>query len=540
MAEEKNRDEEVREESVARSFDRLALALLLLAVAAVLAEPLRIHHDPANFLTAALTWVEGHARLQDIVGMNLPLARYLYGLPALVSHVLGAHPVPVFSAMTIACLLAAAAACRVLLGGRAPGSATARALIGVAAAGLVLAALEGPELTFGQREVFFVALVLPFLLVRWRRAEGRPPGTAASALAGVAGALGALIKPQLLLPVATAELALWFAGGRPRLVKTPESLAFGATGLAYALHVLLLPDGVLRALGSAVAGAAGGYRAYDASLPNLLLRFSVLPALLVPIAALAASREKAAGPLTRLSATFAGLTLGGLAAYYLQHKGFAYHLVPAVAGTVLSATALIAGEGAARLRQPLSGALRKGERPLRLAAVAAPLCAVALCALAAARLPEALELVPRNPFEELLVESTSRREELLVISTSVLPVYPALLRMDRRPFGLWAGPFMGIAFSHAGDPREGPPRYLRRDEMRDDERWDLDALTRDLKAGPPRLVLIAADPPHQGLPPRFDLVEYLRVAGFLDEALGAFERQKDRAGFAVYELRARP
>ncbi len=128
MEEERSDGAEERHREMARSFDRVALALLLLAVAAVLVEPLRIHHDAANLLTAALRLVEGRARLEEMAGMNLPLALYLYGLPALASNALDAHAVPVFSAMTLGVLLASAAACRGLLGRNAPGLAPAREL----------------------------------------------------------------------------------------------------------------------------------------------------------------------------------------------------------------------------------------------------------------------------------------------------------------------------------------------------------------------------------------------------------------------------
>lgn len=525
------------EDQVARAFDRFALALLLLAAAAVVRAPLRIHHDAASLLTSALRWVEGRARLEDVAGMNLPLALYFYGLPASLSRALDTHPVPVFSFFTLVVLLVSAVACRGLLARRAPGPAPARALFVLVLAGLTLATLEGTELTFGQREVFFLALVLPFLLVRWRRAEGSPPGAVTAVLAGVAGAIGALLKPQLLLPVVAAELALRFCGGRPRLVKTPESLAFGATGLAYAGHFLLLPSNVLGAFGAAVAGAAGGYRAYDASFPDLLFRFPILPAILVSIAAFVAGRSNGADPSSRLSASLAGFTLGGLAVYFLQRKGFPYHLVPAVAGTALSGAALVSGHAATRLHETWRRTFPRLVQPLEAAARVSVALGLFACAAALVRLPERLVPVPKGPLEELLAESTSPREEVLAISTSVAPLYPALLRMDRRPYGRWVGPFMGIAFARAGDSREGPPRYPTRAAMDPAERNVLEALTRDLLAAPPRLVLVAANPPHQGLPRRFDLVEYLRAAGFLDEALAGFERGADRAGFAVYRRR---
>lgn len=520
-----------------RPFDLVTLTLLLLTVASVLEESLRLHHDPANLLMASLRWVEGRARLADMAGMNLPLSLYLYGVPAFVSHALGVHPIPVFSALTFLVLGASVVACRRLLGRGAPGRAPARALVGVALAGLLLASREGPERAFGQREVFFVALVMPFLLVRWRRSEGMPTGNGEALLAGVAGALGSLLKPQLILATAAAEGALWLAGRRSVRVRTPEVLAFAGTGLAYGLHFLLLPAGVTGAFGAAVAGAVSGYRAYDVPLPALLLRGPVLLAVLALAAAMVASRAGGAGAVTRLAVSFSGLAAGGLAVYFLQHKGFPYHLTPVVTGTALAFTAIVADGAATSVRDSWRRGLDRLDRPFRAAARVAPFLAATSCVVAASRLPEGLALEPRTRFEEFLLEATSPREELLVISTSVGPLYPALLRTDRRPFGRWIGPFMGIAFAHADDPRDGPPRYPTRAEMGPEERRVLDALTQDLLAAPPRLVLVAADPPNQGLPLHFDLVEYLRVAGFLDEALGGFERMKDRAGFSVYRRR---
>jgi hypothetical protein len=530
-------DEKAREGDLAKALDRIALALLLLSVAAVLAEPLRIHHDPANLVTSSLVWVEGRARMDEMVGMNLPLSLYWYSLPVLVSTSLHLHPIPVFSSFTLGVLLLSAVACRRLLGEGAPGSAASRSFFGAALAGLVLVSIEGPELLFGQREVYFLALVLPFVLVRWRRGEGVPAGSLAACLSGGAAAVGALLKPQLLLVLFAAEMALRFSGSRPRLVRTPESLTFGATALAYALHFLLLPGAVLGAFGAAASGAVGGYRAYDPPLSDLFLRSPHVPLLLVSLAALIASRRKPADAFVRLSAAFSGLGLGGLAVFLLQRKGFPYHLVPEMAGAALATSALLGSCAAAGLREPLGRKFRSLGTPFRVAAAVAPVGAAMLVVLSASRLPESLEVRPQRPFEEELCSLTSRGEEVLIISTSVFPAYPALLRMDRRPYGKWMGPFMGIAFARAGEPREGTPRYPGRAEMGFEERRVLDELERDLRAAPPRVVLIAATLPHQGLPLRFDLLEYLRVAGFLEGGLSAFERSRDGAGFAVYRLR---
>ncbi|MFN7987978.1 MAG: hypothetical protein U0529_10925 [Thermoanaerobaculia bacterium] len=528
----------IRDGSLVEALERIGFALVLLSVAAALAEPLRIHHDAASLLTSSLSWVEGRARLDEMAGMNLPLALYLYGLPAVVSSSLGLHPVPVFSAFTLGALLLSLLACRRLLGDGAPGSPEARSLLRAALAGLVLLSLEGPELTFGQRETFFLALSLPYFLVRWRRGEGAPPGLLAASLSGVAAALGALVKPHFLLVVLAAEGALRLAGGRPRLVRTPESLAFGATGLAYALHFFLLPDAVLGAFRAAAAGAAAGYRAYDAPLADLLLRVPHVPLLLAFAAALLASRRQGADSFARLAASFGGLGLGGLAVFLVQHKGFPYHLIPEVAGALLSATAIAACGATARLRAVAALTLRPLRTPFRLAAAAAPAGAALLAVVTASRLPESLEVYPWTAFEMELCERTSRGDEVLVFSTSVAPAYPALLRMDRRPYRKWMSPFMGIAFARAGEPRDGAPRYPRREEMGLAERQFIDDLGKDLRAAPPRVVLVAAHPPHQGLPARFDLVEYLRVAGFLDGAMSGFVRAGEGAGFVVYRPRA--
>ncbi len=528
----------IREGSLAEACERIGLALVLLSVAAVVAEPLRIHHDASSLLTSSLTWVEERARLDEMAGMNLPLALYLYGLPALVSTALGLHPVPVFSAFTLGALVLSLVACRRLLGDEAPGSPDARAFLRTALAGLVLLPIEGPELTFGQREVFFLALALPYFLVRWRRAEGAPAGVLAAALSGVAAALGALVKPHFLLVVLAAEGSLRLAGGRPRLVRTPESLAFAATGLAYALHFLFLPDAVLGAFRSAAAGAAAGYRAYDAPLADLLLRVPHVPLLLVFAAALMASRREGADSFARLAASFGGLGLGGLAVFLVQHKGFPYHLIPEVAGALLSAAAIVASRATASLRESAAHGLRRFGTPFRFAAAASPVGAALLVVVTASRLPESLEVYPWTAFEMEICERTSRGEEVLVFSTSVAPSYPALLRMDRRPYRKWMGPFMGIAFARAGEPRDGAPRYSRREEMGPAERRFLDDLGKDLRSAPPRVVLVAARPPHQGLPERFDLVEYLRVAGFLEGEMSGFVKAGEGAGFAVYRPRA--
>ena len=527
-----------REVAVTGALDALGLALVLLAVACVAREPFRIHHDAASLLTSSLCWVEGRAGLHEMAGMNLPLALYFYAVPAGAAHVLRADPVPVFSAFTLAVLLASLAACRRLLGEGAPGSPEARAFLRAVLCGLLLFTLEGPELTFGQREVFFLALVLPFVLVRWRRGEGAVPGPVASGLCGLGAALGGLLKPQLLLALLLVAVAPSAAGRPARFARTPETMAFGTACLAYALHFFLLPGAVREAFLAAVRGAAQGYRAYDAPLAQLLCRPAHLLLLVVAAAAVLAARKEDADPFARLAAAFAGLGLGGALVFFLQRKGFPYHLVPEVAGAGLSVAA-IAGSGAmAGLRGSFAARARPFAGPARLLAVAGAAGAALLAVLAISRLPERLEPVPRSAFEVLLAERTLPGEEVLVFSTSVFPASPALLRMGRRPFGKWISPFMQIAFAHADDPKEAPPRYAARDRMRPSERRFLDELGKAVLEAPPRIVLVASRPPNQGLPTGFDLVEYLRAAGFLDGEMAGYARVAERAGYAVYRRQA--
>jgi hypothetical protein len=92
-----------------------------------------------------------------------------------------------------------------------------------------------------------------------------------------------------------------------------------------------------------------------------------------------------------------------------------------------------------------------------------------------------------------------------------------------------------LYWTRAGLPAAAAGLYRRRGEAPPEERAFLDDLTEDVRARRPALIAIEAQPGCQGCPPEFNLLEYFRYNGFLDEVLAErYVEMGDAGKFRLY------
>jgi hypothetical protein len=179
----------------------------------------------------------------------------------------------------------------------------------------------------GQREHLFVLLFLPYVVHRLRVAEGTHASLAA--WTGTAGAIGVCIKPHFLLIAAVLEGVVLLRAKRRSL--EPGFALFALTGLTYGAHFLLLPEEVRHALFDTwLPELANGYRAYGAPW----VAFQTLLPVWGTVLALALAALAGRGRMLGL------LALAALTVYFVQWKGWFYHLIPALlfAGSAFAAS----------------------------------------------------------------------------------------------------------------------------------------------------------------------------------------------------------
>lgn len=280
------------------------------------------NHDVAMYLDLGTRMLHGEVPYVDFVELNPPLIYYLsMGVSGLAS-VLRLDVHVTMNVLLLLLTLSIAFLQRWLT--RGPSSALAGRLLAVATVWCSLG------FNWGQREHLFVLLCAP--MIASRALDVRTPRAAGLAL-GLLAAVGSCLKPFFLAIIVVGEVA---RSCHRRSVALDSMLAGWVLGsLFYAAHVLFWPPEMREAFFQVwVPFVSERYASgYDASWP-ILLRGSAIGLLLFAVAVLGAisfpsvrGRHVRTGPDPR---PLAFMSLAAMANYYLQGKGFSYHLLPAL------------------------------------------------------------------------------------------------------------------------------------------------------------------------------------------------------------------
>jgi len=291
----------------------------------------RVHlnHDVAWIVHSAGWMLDGRRLGSDIVDVNPPLIWY-FSLPAAALARTGllseAESLRLY--VWLVSLGALAFSFHMLRPMRDGGRKTEAAAI-VLTAAFGIAILSGPS--FGQREFFAFVLGLPYCFLIGGRMQNPADasGRTAAAIAGVLAGIGFGFKPWLLAVPAALELLHLARTGNLRAVWRPETVALGATLSAYVLAIVLFtPDYLTVTLPLARAA----YWAYEQA--NIMAvwqpwRHSLTP---VVLACVLFALTRSFPPYAwALLCAFSGFSVN----YWLQRKGFVYHLYPVTASALL-------------------------------------------------------------------------------------------------------------------------------------------------------------------------------------------------------------
>lgn len=312
----------------------LPYAPLALIAAAAIALQARLGtvDDVSWLITASERTLDGQVPYKDFLEVNPPASILMY-LPAVgLARLLGAAPelvVAAFGFLGIAASMVLSAAILARAGLIEKFGASGACLTLVALAVL-------PAHAFDERDHIAALAGLPFLALAAARSVGARFDWRLALLAGVGAGLMASIKP----PYALAELALapYLAArlGPRALLGCFEYYVAALVGLAYALAtVLLFPAFVsdVMPLASAI------YLPLRESTIGLLLNTGVVLWLALFLASLMMAGKGRSEPLFAIP-TLA--SLGALASFFIQGKGWSYHIYPALAFALVALGAALA------------------------------------------------------------------------------------------------------------------------------------------------------------------------------------------------------
>jgi len=286
-----------------------------------------INHDVSWYLYATEKWRLGSVLYLDIIEVNPPLAFWLT-LPALhVGEILG---VSAKAGMIIWILLLCAgslglSACLLKGMPRLGANAYWAVLLALALAMVIL-----PGDNFGQREHFLVIFLIPYLLLLARRLEAVETNRSLAFVIGLWVAVGLCLKPHFFLVPAMIEAILLVRQRSWRQLFRPENMAIAGVSLAYACAIILIhPEFFDRMLPLGV-NAYSPY--YGLGFAKTLTNASIVIGAVACIGVLAWR-----GSISALGLVMLVAALAMLAIYFVQFKGFRYHVLPAIVFCALAA-----------------------------------------------------------------------------------------------------------------------------------------------------------------------------------------------------------
>ncbi|HXY38134.1 MAG TPA: hypothetical protein VEQ10_00605 [Vicinamibacteria bacterium] len=508
----------------------LPLGVLFAAFPLLFAFRSYLNHDVAFFLTAAVSLAEGRRPGIDIVDVNPPLMMYLSLVPVLLSRFSGMALLLAGQLSILALILCSAFAIARLL--RLPpfGFDTGERAI-VTAFWLLGSLATYVAQEFGQREQVFVLLYLPFLFLRLLRHEGGRVGALTAAVLGTAAFLGTALKPHFVATLVAVELYQLLRSRRPRVLLAPETLAWAAAAVLYAVHLLVVP-GVSQYFTRWVPILARAYTAYGGDRLQIVLELLDRPGYQLGLVLVVLSSYLA----LRMSGALAGL-LGSLSVFTAcaalsfaeQAKGWTYHLIPAWFSALLLTATLLVLLG--RLLAAPADAAGKGPRALAAPVVWSLATVVLVASLPISHGRRDDPGPAANPFYQALLRHTQPRDRVLFLSPATTPGFPALTLADRRPGSRYYDTFPLPLFYHDATG------YRTWEETSPEERRFYRELVSDVATLRPRLVFVSTRQGPQGCPEFFSVDEYLARRGFFQEALSPYAELEPIGGFRLFRRR---
>jgi hypothetical protein len=511
--------------------------LLALAFAASLAyilfNPLSVSVGGALYLQAGELLLEGKVPYVDFVDVNPPLIIYFSALWAGAGKLLGAHPIPIFLlgvwALSVFSVLATREIVREAF---APDESYHADIMALALAlGLFWVLMPGKGV--GEREHLFMIAFLPYLAIRFRRWENGFSSISLAAVAGVIAGIAACLKPQFLAILLAPELYWIATRRRVQPLVAPETLAFAATCVGYAVHFQLLPEAMRTQLFARwIPLIMERYWVFKNPLSAVVRQNGLWVGIGLCVAAAMFLVPQRAGAALQFARVLAVIALIAAVLLFAQQTGWAYHAIPAQFA-FLGVVGLVVAEmahafGFTHLRATFIP-------PLNVALAVVLLAVALLCGAFVIRAGSDAPLariVARSWLAREIVENTAPRDRVLFISTAPVDAYPILTQIDRRPGSkfLWLFPIPMLYANMGRSSGEAP--YRIGDAQPEEERLTLQELSQDIVRNQPVLVFIQTRR-CEFCPSHFSLLDYLTVKGFFEDALSDYELYKRRRDWVV-------
>ena len=509
---------------------QLEIFVLLLA-SAVIVTLAPLNHDVAWYLLGGKRVLEGDRLYIDLFDVNPPLVFWMMALPAYIGQHVHVSDAKLVHSFTAALLLTSGfAGIWVLRLSPAVPRIAASAIVSSFALSITLAY---PAET-GQREQIAGILMFPYVLLAGRVVGRVESPTALSIVCGTLGGIGVALKPFFLAPWLAVELTVLLLRPQIAVLRRVEIRTVLLIVFSYAVIVITVTPEYLIRVGPLIRETYGAFTvswlAIATSTRTCGLLLVAVIGLLLPWLFRRTSSD--------FSDVLGAATVGFVASYVVQRKGWDYQLVPALAFGVATMVATVV-QSLTMLR-----GLQARTAPQRLRLLVCGVVALSTIAWAAPsayrRLRYSLAALNQDfdPSVGALTQVVSRAavgEPVYFMSTSVYPAFPVVSLAEAKwPYHfnhLWPIPAL-----YRGGP-DATIGYRPPEEQSSLERLFFDTVVSDLMKVPPRLLIVESGVDQQAMRGRdFDFIKYFSGSADFKKLLQRY-RWMGRIGvWDVYEL----
>lgn len=431
-----------------------------LVLVTLLHHPSMIAPEPALHIEAAKLIAAGKVPYRDFFCLSSPLLLYGSLIPLLLAQALHCAPSFMFNIIAwLACTASTLACAKILLPRthHREWHSFPPFLLGLTLTNVILL------FQLGLSEHIFIILIMPYLLIRWLRCNGYSVARREALVSGVFG--GAAVALNYLFAVFLIVLeGLWLATTlKVHSLIAPEVSACLITLVTYNLFLILSPDPFTAAY---IATAAPLFASTTDFYDMTMYGFGSVPDRRDIFYAGSAAILFALPTLRRssLSLMLIVMFLAGFWFYLDQPSGMTHTAIPMIAIATMLWSVNLGTVGAALHRLKIWRGLPKQRIRLRAnfgflysAIVLFLIGSIVVLNVLQLRITGTLPLITDDTPGERPIPADSaswvakyseKGDEILFLTDDLLPAYPLLLQMDRKPSGY----FLEASFMPLLDP----------------------------------------------------------------------------------------
>jgi hypothetical protein len=494
-----------------------AIAIIyFLGLITLLHHPSMIAPEPALHLEAAKLIAAGKVPYRDFFCLSSPLLLYGSLIPLLLAQVLHCAPSFIFNVIAwLACLASTLACAKILLPRthHREWHCFPPFLLGLTLTNVILL------FQLGLSEHIFIILIMPYLLIRWLRCNGYSISKREAVVSGFFGGI-AISMNYLFTVCLIAVESLWLSTRlKLRSLIAPEVGVCLITILVYDLFLVLSPDPFTGAyLATAAPLFASTTDFYDMSMYG----FGSVPDRRDIFYAGSAAMLFALPALRRstLSLMLIVLFWASFWLYLNQPTGMTHTAIPMIASATLLWAVNMGTVGAAIHRLKIWRGLQNKVYRARVSAgliysstVLFSIGTIVILNFLQVRISGSLPLITDDTPGERPIPAdcaswvakySEKGDEVLFLTDDLLPAYPLLLQMDRKPSGY----FLETTFLPLLDPEHQLKQDPKQNRLLSEKFYN--RLKEDLMSHRPKMIFL-----HDGA--MHDLLARNKVMGTIEK-----------------------